>query len=270
MTYSGNETSTEGGRPVEIYVFTTGGTIQRYTSAEDEVTVGVNTYEPVAIRRSDTADGPEEREHDFTFELPSSDEVAQLFAGVLTGDRTRVTVSRYHRGDTPTPEVVVIFDGYVQSARFTDDLAVCRITARSVISSLGRQAPARTFQAMCNHVLYTCRVDDTDSSFRASAVSATSQVGSLLTVSGLGAFAAGWFTGGYVEEIGTGIRRLILNDDGAGGLTLLVPFAVAPTTVNVFAGCDHTGATCQSKFDNLINFGGFPFVPTKNPFSTGL
>jgi hypothetical protein len=34
-----------------------------------------------------------------------------------------------------------------------------------------------------------------------------------------------------------------------------------------FAGCDRTFATCQSKFGNSLNFGGFPWIPAKNPFA---
>jgi hypothetical protein len=29
-------------------------------------------------------------------------------------------------------------------------------------------------------------------------------------------------------------------------------------------------STCQSRFDNLDNYGGFPFIPLKNPFATGV
>jgi len=36
------------------------------------------------------------------------------------------------------------------------------------------------------------------------------------------------------------------------------------------AGCDHSVSTCAARFDNLANYGGFPFIPTKNPFSTGV
>jgi hypothetical protein len=40
----------------------------------------------------------------------------------------------------------------------------------------------------------------------------------------------------------------------------------AGTTVTLFPGCDHTLATCSGKFSNTANYGGFPFMPTKNPF----
>ena len=42
------------------------------------------------------------------------------------------------------------------------------------------------------------------------------------------------------------------------------------TEVEVFAGCDHTIATCKTQFDIVVNYGGFAFVPTRNPFESGL
>jgi hypothetical protein len=74
-----------------------------------------------------------------------------------------------------------------------------------------------------------------------------------------------------VEALGGVDRRLILSSSG-DVLTLLLPFTSSPlgSTVIVFAGCDHTIATCKSKFNNVVNYGGFAFVPTKNIFQTGI
>jgi uncharacterized phage protein (TIGR02218 family) len=47
-------------------------------------------------------------------------------------------------------------------------------------------------------------------------------------------------------------------------LTLASPMLLAPNvgdTFSVIVGCDKTAGTCQSKFGNLINHGGTPFVP---------
>jgi hypothetical protein len=35
----------------------------------------------------------------------------------------------------------------------------------------------------------------------------------------------------------------------------------------MYAGCDHLLATCRDRFSNVANFGGFPWIPQKNPFS---
>jgi uncharacterized phage protein (TIGR02218 family) len=45
----------------------------------------------------------------------------------------------------------------------------------------------------------------------------------------------------------------------------VVPLPAPPLagdTFTVYPGCDKTQATCTSKFSNLINFGGFPYVPS--------
>ena len=47
-------------------------------------------------------------------------------------------------------------------------------------------------------------------------------------------------------------------------LTLGYPLQSTPApgdTFTVYYGCDHTPGTCQSKFNNLANFRGFPYIP---------
>jgi hypothetical protein len=86
------------------------------------------------------------------------------------------------------------------------------------------------------------------------------------------AYAAGWFIGGFVEIVGSSDFRMVLDQDG-DDLELLLPFVTTPTLVNVFAGCSHDPESphgCGPKFDNGDNYGGFFYVPTKNPFETGI
>jgi hypothetical protein len=56
-----------------------------------------------------------------------------------------------------------------------------------------------------------------------------------------------------------------------------MPFTVDMESENVivYAGCDHSHATCISKFgtsgsENGDNYRGCSFVPTKNIFETGI
>ena len=272
MTYDAFETSTEAGDPVEVYEVVAGTTTYYFTSADSVQTIGAQDYTPVGgLQRGDRQEGPDRRERDFTLELPTANELAQLFVGVLPGFRVRLTVKRFHASDTPTPEVVQVFDGYVQSASFGKAGGkVCTLTARTTIASLGRVLPRRTFASSCVHVLYdssTCKVDDTDPTFRASTLSVASQVGGVLTVSsGLsGTYADDYMQGGFVEVIGGADFRLIIGHTG-NVLTLQQPFATEPSSVNVYAGCAHMISVCSSKFDNVVNYGGFAFVPTRNPF----
>lgn len=40
-------------------------------------------------------------------------------------------------------------------------------------------------------------------------------------------------------------------------------------TLTIVAGCDKQAKTCSEKFDNIINFQGFPFLPTKSDLECG-
>jgi len=92
----------------------------------------------------------------------------------------------------------------------------------------------------------------------------------VVTVNAAAAQPFGWYAGGYLEyDVVTGIsERRFITDHTSGALTLTtVPAGlVVGATVRVYPGCDHTLATCASKFGNAANYGGFPFMPTKNPF----
>jgi uncharacterized phage protein (TIGR02218 family) len=61
-----------------------------------------------------------------------------------------------------------------------------------------------------------------------------------------------------------GLVRTIKSQDASGNLTLVTPLAGAPSNGNTFTaypGCHLTQSECSSKFANLANFRGFPYVP---------
>jgi hypothetical protein len=37
-------------------------------------------------------------------------------------------------------------------------------------------------------------------------------------------------------------------------------------TVNLYPGCNKSMDHCINRFDNILNYGGFPWIPGKNPF----
>ena len=81
---------------------------------------------------------------------------------------------------------------------------------------------------------------------------------------GGGGLAGGWL------QTPDGARHMIISDTGSG-VELLYPVAIEPgTEVLLTVGCDHSTATCAGRFGNLDNYGGFPAIPSKNPFSTGV
>lgn len=61
---------------------------------------------------------------------------------------------------------------------------------------------------------------------------------------------------------------MIVGHAGAN-LTLMAPLPglAAGMSAKLYAGCDRSLSVCGSRFDNVVNFGGFPWIPLKNPFS---
>ncbi len=130
----------------------------------------------------------------------------------------------------------------------------------------------RTFQATCDATLgdARCRVDLEASTFKGTGTVIDVLRDRAFTASGLGAFAAGWFTFGTVEwTSGANAGRraeIIAHDltDGIAVLTLLeapVRAIAGDDSFVVRAGCDKRMETCGAKFANTANFRGFPHIP---------
>ena len=77
----------------------------------------------------------------------------------------------------------------------------------------------------------------------------------------------GYYTGGMIVAP-DGSARFITAHSG-DTVTMARPLAslAGGQTVAIYPGCDHLKETCKNKFNNLDNFGGFPWIPAKNPYS---
>jgi uncharacterized phage protein (TIGR02218 family) len=93
---------------------------------------------------------------------------------------------------------------------------------------------------------------------------------SAFTGSGLSDFADGWFTGGrltFTSGANEGDAMEVKRHRVVGGAVIIelwqaMAMAVAPDdTFVVTAGCDKRFATCRDRFDNVLNFRGFPHIP---------
>lgn len=74
------------------------------------------------------------------------------------------------------------------------------------------------------------------------------------------------------KQFAGGYRRHIVSHSGSElklSAPMLAPL-VSPVRVSVFAGCNLTKETCIAKFGNYVNFGGYPYIPIKNAFESGV
>lgn len=131
----------------------------------------------------------------------------------------------------------------------------------------------RVFQAPCSAVLgdASCGVDTEASGMWAEATVIEVSAKGELTLAGLPSFEAGWFQrgrltvlSGQADGLWGAIKRDVLFEDGARRIDLWEPLravVVVGDRVRLIVGCDKRFETCREKFDNLINFQGFPDIP---------
>lgn len=74
------------------------------------------------------------------------------------------------------------------------------------------------------------------------------------------------------DYITGGTRRSIQSHSG-GTLLLQAPILkaiAAGARVSLYTGCDKAASTCSVKFQNFSRFGGYPYIPLRNPFENGV
>lgn len=270
MTFAAFETSVESGQPIELYAIVQGSQSFYYTTSEDIQVSGGITYTPLALKREKIDFTQEQRSNILAIRLPASDPFVRQFVTTIPGQRAAVTIRRIQRGDTPTPQAVLMFSGFVQSVTFEDNIRTAMVSVAPEAIALSRPIPRFSYMSSCNHVLGDARCKVDENAFKFVGV-VTAVSGNVITVAGANAFTSGYFAAGRVETAGALDRRLILAHTGSL-ITMMLPFGVSPigATVTLFAGCGHDPDTCFTTFNNTINYGGFKFVPKPNIFQTGL
>jgi len=265
MSFETYEESIAGGSKVELYTITLGSVVYRmHSSSEVTITHAGDTYYRAKIHRGKITLDQEYLE---VF-LPGDHEFPLLFKDISPGKTAILTLYQFHRADPA--DVRFLYKGAIRSVAFSKDTAQASLSVVPISKAFNKLLPDRTFQSMCNNVLFDtkCQISAGAFVYTDTVIAVSSNV---VTISGLESSKGdGWATGGYVC-FGTLDYRLILEQDG-NDLILVLPFHedVLGEDVSVYAGCDHTIATCNSKFSNEINFGGCPYVPTKNIFVTGI
>ncbi len=264
MAFDLLEKSAANGAPVELYEFTLGPNHWRYTSADEDQVMNGQTYTRAPVRRSKLEFSEELNRANLKIHLQRDNPVADLFRLYPPGAVVLVRVWRRHRGDG---EFVLLWHGRVLNCEFVGGEAV--LHTEPALTSLRRNGLRRFYQRQCPHVLYgpACRV--AQSSYRASgALTVVSGAHVELTAAGLQ--ADGYYAGGILSwgsQSGVVESRIILSHVGTA-LTLAAPIQdlAVGDTVDIYPGCDHTLATCDTRFGNADNYGGWPFIPGKNPF----
>lgn len=190
---------------------------------------------------------------------------------------------RYMAGGVPPREIFVeikrdesgswgyLWRGWVTS--MSVDGHIARFVVPSEIDvAVRRRLPVLSVGKLCGHVLYNadCRADRATFTVT-STISSRDGRNVVCDV----ALDDQWARGGELVHVPTGERMSIFEhqqsidlDGPHASLTLqdAIYGMQIGDAVSITAGCPHDVETCRLRFNNVPNFGGFPEMPTVNPF----
>jgi uncharacterized phage protein (TIGR02218 family) len=263
VVFDTRESSAHDGQPVELYLFTCGALKWCYTSGDAEVIYLGDHYLPESIARGPIDMNGEDEQGNIEVRLVRTNAIAAMFIPDLPTHTIYLAVFRYHRGDD---EYQVFWTGEISSCSFKGSKVT--LVGLPISRALRKQIPGVTFQAQCNWALFSGPCGLSKATYQVAAtINAIS--GLYIGATAFGAHASGYFRSGWVETL-SGETHWITDHVGST-LTLMTPFRsiVVGDIVYAYPGCDRTIAACKV-YGNLLNYCGFPFLPTKNPFVSGM
>lgn len=254
------------------------GTVLRYTTGIRDITISGNTFSSMGpypiIGTTSWRTGVEVDvlKLELWALLTNIVESHAILAGIVQGlfDNALVLVQRVFMptyGDT-SAGAVTLFQGNVSDIPVADSIHA-ELDVKSGKEKLNIPMPYHFYQPACRWPLFSPGCTLVASSVTISSVNVTAGSGQLLLVAtSLIGNPDHYFDEGYITFTtgpNAGTKRAVREFLGSTGQILLfVPLPSLPAVGDHFditPGCDKKQATCDSKFHNLINFGGMPYIP---------
>ena len=250
---------------VELYEFHCGADFYRYcaTSQKDYEWNG-KVFKAEAVTRSALHFSSDFARDVLTVTIPADAGLAQIFFSGTPDFLMRLTV---YRGSRHSASFQPIWIGLVTGASFSFDGTSysCELNCETAASRMERLGLARNYQLTCPHTLYGNMCGVKQSRF-ASIRTVTDISGFRVTVSG-DAIADGYYTAGQAVAA-SGARRFIASSAG-NIITIEREMGLRPGDVlTLYPGCDKARSTCINKFGNGAAYGGFPWLPVTNPYTS--
>jgi len=245
----------------EIYTFYAGSVYSRFTSWNEDITIGSFVYLARPIKRSG-----------FTQDTQMGKTTVDISAAVLTTflqylstapiAPVTVTITRLVLDDFT--QSIVLFTGQVLGVTFKDRTVSARCEANSSLFNV--LIPKIICKPNCNHKFCDAGCGLTLASYELeSTVSAVS--GNSLTINGLLATGHSYATG-YVL-LGEDSRFITKQTNDTIFLHMAFSSIASGDTVIVYPGCDGSYASC-TLYGNLPKFQGMLTIPQRNPTLYGV
>lgn len=263
MTWFDDEQSVHDGGPVELYQITTPTQTFRLTSHTQDISFMSQTWKRSSIQRGKIDQASDASVSSLQLSIDTNENISDELLSEIPEHDIQLTLYRYH---PETANSIVIWDGPITSVSAKGENVQVEIPS-VMLDAINTNLPRLVIQRHCNHVLYDrfCKLKETDF-YELIQVTAISSDGLTITTDGTTPLADVYQGGALVNPDGE--RRLVVANTTGNIHTLITPFRrlLINDFITRMFGCDHTIDTCDSKFNNAVNFGGHPYVPAKNLF----
>lgn len=272
MTYATYEIL--GSEPVELIHIAYGTSHWYWTSSEQSIVKGADTYVPTAVVSGRIAADEEAQTNFIELTVDPSNPVAVLFVNNQPSVQISVTIFRKQRSDA---EFITVFQGIINNCIFEDEKA--RLVCSPMQDVMKRKIGAMLYQPTCNNRLFDnrCQVVKATWTFSYAILSFPAQPvaggQTIQLVAAAGTFFSGaklnWLKAGTAQF---GTQRQMITDHTGDTITLIdqLDGVIVGSTLTLYAGCDKLNTTCRDKFSNLTHFEGFANIPVNNPFTASL
>lgn len=253
---------------IELYRFVEGTTVFTQARCSAAVVYGGETYDPYSLSRTQVESKNEMARANLDITMAIDNPVAMRY--LASPVDSVVTLSLFVQANGITN---VFWKGRLSNVKATGQTAI--LSFESIFTSLRRPGLRARYQRTCRHALYGrgCGLDP--EAFGVD-VMVTAVAPNQVTVTDISGTTLNRFRGGMIRAPDTTLRFVVGSDPATGIITLTRNFDTlnaaflaggsVPMAATLYPGCAHNMGACL-EFDNLDNFGGFPFIPTKNPMA---
>lgn len=258
MSYIAKEQSEYGGNPIELYVFTYGLIVWRFTSSLSAITYDGNAYSPMYLERAAVTIARELSKNAFKVQTEETNPVALLFLAGSPDKVVQISILRGHRDDG---EFTSLTSGRVMSCEWSST-GKASLTVEQDATAMRTTGLRRFYGTMCPHILYG---PECKASKNPVAGVCLSLSGLAATITSANTHSDGYFVGGLIVA-NNETRMIVAHVGQVVTLNAAIISLSVDDSVILYAGCDHSIDACDAIHGNKLNFGGQPFIPDKEIF----
>lgn len=273
MSFDVIEGSARSAGPVRLFRFHVDQTrLFRYTDNDKDVEFGDETFVAIPISSPDISNMTLLDTNPYEITMPKTADLAVYLRGYPPSFAMRAEVFVMHP-EASVQERRRVFVGKIMGLSTRDAEAI--ISCDTLDSSFRNPGLRRTYQRQCPHVLYgpACRAVKNPLTLNVLPLSAG--INTLALASLPPSVVPEQFLGGQAEwqvQDGRVVRKIIqaYRDDTTLRLALAGPAdsATIGGPVSLLRGCDRTEESCTTRFNNILNYGGQPWIPLENPIQS--